>query len=357
MLTKYNFLITKRYLLIALLISITVQIQAQEASIDTIAERMLVYQRASGGWPKSYFTKDHKEVKVNYDKPLTQGTDAEIRADSMQQDATYDNNSTSREINYLITAYNETKNPAYLQAAEKGIRYILAGQYQDNGGWPQYYPLRKGYYTHITYNDNAMINNLNILYNIANGEKGFEVVDVALVEPSKKAVEKGIACILNTQIKKDGKLMVWCAQHDEYTLAPAKARAFELASYSGQESVGIVRFLMRLKQPSEKVKMAIASAIAWFEATKIEGYSFEFVNDPNSPGGRDRVLLPKEGAVTWARFYDLDTNEPFFCGRDSVKKKTVAEVEHERRVGYAWYGNWAENLLAKEYPKWLAKQK
>lgn len=341
--------------LLGLLILTMNQMMAQETAIDTIAERMLVYQRTSGGWPKSYFTKDHKEVRITYDKPLTQGTDAEIRADSALQDATYDNNATSREVNYLIEAYHKTKNQAYLHAAEKGIRYMLAGQYQDSGGWPQYYPLRKGYYTHITYNDNAMVNILNILYNVAHLENGYDVVDTALVKPSKKAVKKGIQCILNTQIKKDGKLMVWCAQHDEHTLAPAKARAFELASYSGQESVGIVRFLMRIKKPSQKIKKAIESAIDWFENTKIEGYSFDFVDDPNSPGGRDRVLHKKEGAVIWARFYDLNTNEPFFCGRDSVKKKTVAEIEHERRVGYAWYGEWAQKLLEKDYPKWVKK--
>ena len=34
-------------------------------------------------------------------------------------------------------------------------------------------------------------------------------------------------CILNTQVKQNGKLTVWCAQHDEHTLAPAKAHEEE----------------------------------------------------------------------------------------------------------------------------------
>ncbi len=329
-----------------------------EFTIDTIAERMLAYQRACGGWPKSYFTKDRKEIRIDYNKPLTEDTYEDIRADSLQQDATYDNYATNKEINYLIQAYHKTKNPAYLKAVEKGIRYILDGQYQDSGGWPQFYPLRKGYYSHITYNDNAMVNNLNILYDVAYQLNGFEAVDLSLIKPSKKAVKKGIQCILNTQIKKDGKLMVWCAQYDRETLKPAKARAFELPSYSGQESVGIVRFLMRNKKPSIRIKNAITSAVEWFEGTKIEGYSYVFVDDPSyQPRGVDRVFVKKEGAVSWGRFYDLDTNEPFFCGRDGVKKKTVAEIEQERRVGYAWYGNWAEKLLEKEYPKWLKMNK
>lgn len=353
MIHTFYFLFT-RGVAFGLFIFITIQIQAQEVAIDTIAERMLVYQRANGGWTKSYYTADKKEIRIDYNKPLTEGSDAEIRADSLQKTTTYDNSATTKEITHLIKAYNKTKNPAYLRGAEKGIRYILAGQYQDSGGWPQFFPLRKGYYSHITYNDNAMVNNLNILYNVTYQINGFESVDKSLIKPSQKAVKKGIQCILNTQIKKEGNLMVWCAQHDEKTLQPVNARAFELASYSGHESVGIVLFLMRLEKPSAKVKKAITSAIKWFETTKIADYNYETVNDPNSPGGKDRILVPQEGAVSWARFYDLDTNEPLFCGRDGVKKKTLAEVEHERRVGYAWYGNWAEKLLEKEYPKWQA---
>lgn len=330
----------------------------QQIAIDTVTERMLVYQRANGGWSKSYYTQEGKEIRIDYEKPLTEEALATMGASWSKMLTTYDNKATSREINYLIEVYNKTKNLKYLQAAEKGIRYILAGQYQDTGGWPQFYPLRKGYYSHITYNDGVMANNLNILYNVAHQVKGFEAVDSNLIQPSKIAVEKGIECILNTQIKKDGKLMVWCAQHDEHTLAPAKARAFELPSYSGAESVGIIRFLMRIEKPTAEIKKSIISAVEWFEQTKIEGYSYVFVDDPTyEPRGVDRVFVKKEGAVSWARFYDLETNEPFFCGRDGVKKKTVAEIEQERRVGYGWYGDWAEDLLKKHYPKWLKTNK
>ena len=68
-----------------------------------------------------------------------------------------------------------------------------------------------------------------------------------------------------------------------------------------------------------------------------------------------RVLLPDSSGVMWARFYDVDTNEPFFSGRDSQRHKTIAEVENERRIGYAWYGTWPTKLLATEYPEWKKK--
>jgi PelA/Pel-15E family pectate lyase len=57
----------------------------------------------------------------------------------------------------------------------------------------------------------------------------------------------------------------------------------------------------------------------------------------------------------WARFYEIGTNKPIFSGRDGVKKYSLAEIEYERRNGYAWLGYWPEELLAKEHPAWKAR--
>jgi len=45
---------------------------------------------------------------------------------------------------------------------------------------------------------------------------------------AEKAYQNGIQCILKTQIVIDNKSTVWCAQHDEKTLASANARSYEL---------------------------------------------------------------------------------------------------------------------------------
>ncbi|MFM8448520.1 MAG: pectate lyase [Haliscomenobacter sp.] len=322
--------------------------------VDSIAERMLAYQRSCGGWPKSYFNEKGKEYRIDYQKTLTEGSLEDIKADSSKLDATYDNNATTREITYLIEAYHQTNNPAYLAAAEKGISYILAGQYA-NGGWPQFFPLKKGYYSQITFNDNLATNNLLILLNVAKKTNGFEAVDSSLVMPCTKALERGVQCILKTQIRADGQPTVWCAQHDTTSLQPANARSFELKSFSGMESVGIVRFLMRLDNPDPAIRQAIQGAVRWLEKNQIRDSAYVFVEAPTLPGGKDRVFIRQEGTSSWARFYDLQTGKPFFCGRDGVKKEQVSEIEHERRVGYAWYGDWAEDLLKKDYPKWVKK--
>jgi PelA/Pel-15E family pectate lyase len=321
----------------------------KNTSTDPVAENMLAYQRSVGGWPKAV-----GKVVVNYEKVLSENERITIKADSLRNDATIDNKATSKEIRYLIKAYKAKQDPRYLAAVEKGIDYLLEAQYE-NGGWSQYYPDHSSYRGEITYNDNAMINVLNILQDIVEGKNDFDQVNSSYKTKAEQSIQKGISCILKTQITVNGKLTVWCAQYDEKTMKPAKARSFELISLSGSESVGITDFLMRIKKPSEEIKQAVNSAMAWFERSKIEGYDLISIDDPKNPAEKDKVLVAKPGSVIWARFYDIDTNEPFFSGRDGIKKKTIAEIDKERRVGYAWYGTWPAKLLENKYPAWLKK--
>jgi PelA/Pel-15E family pectate lyase len=153
-----------------------------------------------------------------------------------------------------------------------------------------------------------------------------------------------------------GRPTVWCAQHDEVTFEPRPARAFELASLSGFESVGIVEYLMKIDNPSPAVKRAIEGAVQWFRDSKIEGESVHWVRDASLPDGYDRVVEADSSAEPlWGRFYDLSTNQPIFVGRDGIPHAHLAEIEHERRVNYSWLDGYASKLLNKEYPAWRAK--
>ncbi|MES2374157.1 MAG: pectate lyase [Bacteroidota bacterium] len=321
----------------------------QESSTDPVAENMLVYQRAVGGWPKAV-----NEIKVDYNKELTGAEKKAIRADSMRIDATIDNAATMREIRYLVKAFKKTNNSAYLNAAEKGVRYYLKAQ-NANGGWPQYYPDSTLYRSQITYNDDAMMNVMNVLQDIIESKNDLDVIDRSLVPSIMNAVQHGVQCILKTQIVVNGRCTAWCAQYNKKTLQPEMARKFELVSLSGSESVGITRFLMRIKNPSSEIKQSIVAAVDWFNLVKIAGYKYVDVDAPAQPKGRDRVILPDAASTIWARFYEIGTNRPFFSGRDSEKKYDVKEIEVERRTGYAWYGNWPEKLLKTEYPEWAKK--
>ena len=87
--------------------------------------------------------------------------------------------------------------------------------------------------------------------------KLFDFVDEGRRTAAKTAFDKGIDCILKCQIRVDGKLTGWCAQHDEVDFSPRPARTYELVTLSGSESVGIVRLLMSLDHPSPAVIAAV----------------------------------------------------------------------------------------------------
>ena len=316
---------------------------------DTIAEKMLVFQRSVGGWPKAV-----GEVKVNYSHRMSAAERAGTLDDRNRNDATIDNNATTRKILYLVESFRRTNNPAYRQATENGIRYLLTMQYA-NGGFPQFYPDLSSYRHQITYNDDAMVCALTILRGVAQQKDQFTLVDPHLVPAVKGAVERGIACNLGTQYRQpNGWLSAWCAQYDEKTLRPAKARACELTSLSGDESVSIVRFLMGIDKPSEAVKTTVESAVTWLNSVKMTDYTMEKITAPKETRGIDRVIVPEAGAVLWARFYKLDTDRPIYVGRDSQVHYQLTEIENERLVGYLYAGTWPAKLLEKECP---ARQK
>ena len=139
---------------------------------------------------------------------------------------------------------------------------------------------------------------------------------------------------------------MWCAQHDEKTLLPAKARAYEHPSLSGSESVGIVEFLMGIERPSPEVTRSIQAALDWFRAVKITGIRVVQKPAPGTPKGFDNTVVEDAGAPPiWARFYELGTNRPIFSGRDGVIRYSMAEIEYERRNGYRWYTDRAARLV------------
>ena len=311
-----------------------------------VADNVLLYQRDSGGWPKN----------TDMAKALSAGERAELIENKDHTDSTIDNGATYTQLEYLARVFTATKEERFKTPFLKGFDYLLQAQYK-NGGWPQYFPLRKGYYTHITYNDDAMIGVLNLLRAITRKQAAFTFVDDARRQRAEQALANGIECILKTQVVVAGKRTVWCAQHDEVTFAPAKARAYEHPSLSGSESIGIVHFLMDIEKPDARVVEAIEAAVAWFQQAKLTGIKVVEKPDAAAPKGSDRVVVQDAQAPPlWARFYEIGTNRPIFSGRDSVIKYSLAEIEYERRNGYNWYTNRPAELLAKDYPAWRTKR-
>ncbi|QDH78220.1 pectate lyase [Echinicola soli] len=310
-----------------------------------IADNVLVYQHENGGWYKN----------IDMAEPLSKnGQKQLLKEKNDPKGTTIDNGATISQLEYLGKVYHTTQEEKYKAAFLKGIDYLLEAQYE-NGGWPQYYPIRKGYYQHITYNDNAMIGVMRLLREVAEENSSYDLVDAKRRAASREAIDRGLETILKTQVKINGKLTIWCAQHDKNTLEPVNARAFELASLSGAESVNIVRYLMQLPNPGSAVINAVENAVAWFEGHKVEGKEIKKVKDASLAKGYDLVVVDQpEASPLWARFYDLKTQQPIFVGRDGIKRAELKDIEYERRVGYSYLGNYAGRLLEKEYPRWKA---
>lgn len=301
-----------------------------------IADNVVAYQSAEGGWPKNI------SLAVPPSGPIDPGSTNTI-----------DNQATTLPMAYLARVVSAGGGEAYRPAFERGLDYLLAAQYA-NGGWPQFYPLRPGYYSHVTFNDDAMIRVMVLLREVAAGHAPYAFVDADRRQKAAEAMGRGIDLILKTQITQDGQLAAWCAQHDERTLQPAWARKFEPPSLSGNESVAITRFLMDIPDPSPEVIASVEGAVRWFRASAIEGQRVETITD--AQGRRDRRIVadPAAGPI-WARFYALEDNRPIFLGRDSVVHYALSEIEQERRAGYAYYGDQPQRLLAIDYPAWRAR--
>ena len=311
------------------------------AEARAVADNVLLYQTASGGWPKNV------DMTLPPSAEFLASTAADHRA------PTIDNGATHTQLRFLARVVTATGEPRYRAAFERGFDYLLTAQYA-NGGWPQFYPLLKGYYSHITYNDDAMTGVLEVLREASEGRSPCAFVDGPRRARAAEAVARGTACILRTQVRQDGRPTVWCAQHDEVTLVPAWARNYEPPSLSGEESAGVVRFLMGFASPSPEVVAAIEGAVAWFKAVPIHGLRVD--NTAGADGKKDRHVVADPAApALWARFYELGTNRPIFIGRDRIIRYDFNEIERERRTGYNYLGVWPARLIDEEYPRWRAQ--
>jgi PelA/Pel-15E family pectate lyase len=312
-----------------------------------VADNLLLYQHDNGGWDKN----------IDMAAPLGPLETATLEKEKHINlgHTTMDNDATWTQMQYLARVDAATKTPRFADAIRRGFNYVLEAQYP-NGGWPQFYPLRDGYWDHITYNDDAMTGVMETLRLAAERKPGFEFLTDAERARASHAVDKGIEVILKTQVVVNGKLTAWCAQHDEHTLAPVQARSYEHISLSGAESVGVVEQLMAVEHPSPEVVRAIEAAIDWFRAVKITGLRVELKTASEMPRNFDRVVVDDAKAPPlWARFYEIGTNRPIFSGRDGVVHYRMSEIEQERRTGYRWYVDRPAKLLDEEFPAWKAR--
>ena len=318
--------------------------------VEEIVANILLFQRANGGWPKDY---DMLAI-------LTPEQVAAIEATHDRNDTSFDNYNIHSQVDYLAKAYAAGGDEHWRRACLRGFDFMLAAQLA-NGGFPQQYPDPSGYAAHITFNDGVTIGILNVLQDAATNLPHWSWLDDQRRLAAKKAVDRGVECILQCQILAGDVRKGWCQQHDAETFAAASARTFELASGCPQETTAIVRFLMRIDSPDKRVVKAIDDAVAWLRRTQLSGIRVQRISAPETAyefhtEDFDVVVLSDPDAKPiWARHYEIDTDRPVFAGRDAVKRYALSEIERERRTGTPWYGDWPRDLLERDYPAWRKK--
>lgn len=288
------------------------------------ADVVLSYQQTNGGWPKNL---DYNSVGSG---------------SGGNESGTIDNGATITEMVYLADVYKQGGITKYRDAVRKAANFLVSSQYS-TGALPQFYPLKGGYADHATFNDNGMAYALTVLDFAANKRAPFDtdVFSDADRARFKTAVTKGTEYILKAQWKQNGVLTAWCAQHGATDYLPKKARAYELESLSGSESVGVLAFLMTQPQTAE-IEKAVRAGVAWFNSpnTYLEGYTYDSSLAATNP------IVPKAGSKMWYRFYDLNTNRGFFSDRDGSKFYDITQMSLERRTGYSWGGSYGTSIIS-----------
>jgi hypothetical protein len=149
-----------------------------------IADIAVSFQTPAGGWGKNLnFTKHTRApgehfVADNGSMFLGTGDNDTPHDANWSYVGTFDNDATITQLRFLakiISASGTNQTAAYRASFLRGLDYVRAAQYP-NGGWPQVWPLQGGYHDAITFNDDAMLNVLKLLRDVADGKNEFAFV-------------------------------------------------------------------------------------------------------------------------------------------------------------------------------------
>ncbi len=303
-------------------------------------DSMLSFQTPTGGWSKSVdYWQGERTAGMHWTSQ---------RGEGWHYCGTIDNGNTTEQIRFLAASFAATQNEPCRDSAIRGIEWLLQAQYP-TGGWPQVYPLEPGYHEAITLNDNAMLHVLEVLMQVGSRAEPFQFVSEDLAKRCQIAHQKGIECLLQSQVQIDGQATVWCAQHDPIDLRPIAARKMEPASLSGAESADVLRHLMRNGPDNRHVRHAIESGVRWLAEHEAKGLR----KTQSSDGQTQYVSDDSSTEHYWARFYDLKNQQPVFFGaQDGVEYRTFAAMAEKNKVAYDYYTTRPRDVITKEYARW-----
>ncbi|HPA17882.1 MAG TPA: pectate lyase [Verrucomicrobiae bacterium] len=262
-------------------------------------------QLSSGGWDSDFDFDPRFARKYHFRRDLDAG---EVDRGGRRSDSTLDDQKTQSALLFILELAHvpECSNDGILKGALRfGMDGLLAAQ-APNGGWGQHYdgpadasaPVCRArmpddwpriwpgvdYTRFYTLNDDNILWVIDLLLRAHELEK-----DPRFLDAAKRA---GDFLLL---ARFDEPQPVWAQQYNR-DMEPVWARKFEPTAVCSVESIGALKALIELwlATGDEKYIAPHPAAFAWFERSKL-------------PDGQ------------WARFYELKTNRPIYCRRDSYE--------------------------------------
>ena len=245
-------------------------------------------QNASGGW--TYLV----------DVSALQGAADGAKPPRRPGTSTFDDNTTQAAAAFLMALDQVLDEPWLDESVALAMRCMLASQFA-NGAWPQRFPLRRGYSSYYTFNDNTINDCIRVMVTAHRLYGKAEYL---------RSARRGGDFILLSQGKAP---QTGWAQQYSHDLRPAWARRFEPPAICSAVTARNIRTLVDLHLYTRDAKYVrpIPAAMAWLEKSQIK------------PG-------------VWARLYELKTNRPIYGDRDGKIHYTLEEISAERRTGYSW---------------------
>ncbi len=240
--------------------------------------------------------------------------------------AVYDDDVTQGCIRFLLDLYNNTKEPKYLEAINKGFIGILNSQYAW-GAWPQRTNYQfPEYPVWSTLNDGLMDNMIRLLWK---GVKMLPENRTRLLESMNKSLD----WLLQVQGSGGSPMQKAWAQQYDFNHKPAWARKFEPPAYDAAETSKMIKLFLELYCEFGDVRLleSAKAAVEWLNQSKIT----------YTENGDQKI--------GWARLYEPQTNLPIYGVREWGPNHDPPYTYNmnEASSGYAFWGNWGEDAIEK----------
>jgi PelA/Pel-15E family pectate lyase len=253
---------------------------------EQVAQALIAAQRPSGGWNYVYDFAGQASLDEWYATVARNAWRLEEFHIQGPDSSTFDDACTAVAGQFMLRMAVERGNASYRAAFQRVLDLILVSQYP-SGGWPQRYPLRVDYTRCLTFNDDVIGQNIELLV-MASVALG----DADLARRARAGFDS--MCALQGPAAQAG----WSLQ---YSLdgQPASARSFEPRALSTHTTATNVQQLLSFYELSLDVRYLrrIPEALDWLDRLQLSGE------------------LAQQLGGTHPTFVELGTDEPLYVHR------------------------------------------